>query len=107
MISALCLVLETLLKNRGGISVTQRGRACAARTMVNVAGTADDPIEIDIENPEFRRALRKNYRDLTVEVNCTFATRLFPLNANLLAPLRCDSGLTRLVLTFPTRSPQG
>ena len=37
--------------------------------MGDVAGTVDDPIEIDIENPEFRRALRRKYRELDVEVN--------------------------------------
>ena len=31
-------------------------------------------IEIDIEHPEFRRALRKKYRELDVEVNGTRAT---------------------------------
>jgi hypothetical protein len=40
----------------------------------DVAGTVDDPVEIDIENPEFRRALRKKYRELDVEVNGTRAT---------------------------------
>ena len=46
--------------------------------MRDVAGTVDDPIEIDIENPEFRRALRKKYRELDVEVNGTRATASAP-----------------------------
>jgi hypothetical protein len=46
--------------------------------MGDVAGTVDDPIEIDIENPEFRRALRKKYRELDVEVNGTRATASSP-----------------------------
>ena len=54
--------------------ITAASRAAHATMVGDVAGTVDDPIEIDIENPEFRRALRKKYRELDVEVNGTRAT---------------------------------
>jgi len=56
------------------VRITAASRAAHATMVGDVAGTVDDPIEIDIENPEFRRALRKKYRELDVEVNGTRAT---------------------------------
>ena len=66
--------------------------------MGDVAGTVDDPIEIDIEHPEFRRALRKKYRELDVEVNGTRATASSPHQ-------RCEQDVgTSQRLTHSTRT---